>query len=614
MGPSISLRLLALVCLISGCAPPHFSVDTQAIDGSPADSPVDTSPDAATAKKHLVVFAGQSNNGLGPSQETSLLTTALPSDYDTPFMPATLAMQAAASPSNPIVWMGPYATQAMQPYTAANGSDQFGSEFAAARYLEASAPSQFVYAKFAISSSSLAQHWKYNSTYPTSPSGGPNLFSQLVAYCQAQEIALNAAMTTLVWIQGETDAQNASYASAYGSNLTDFWTAFQATYPNVTLIFVKLNAAAGLTYTSTVRAGQDSFQSTATHSVELNVDSIPLGTGIHYTADHLVSLGRMIGGQILASQGINVLPTALFHDSISGTTVTFADASTDDDGTVVAWSWDFGDGNTSTAENPVHAYSSGGPYTVSLTVTDSGGGTSQIFTRDVLPTWTVDSSSGIGTPVNATEWTATSTVSPADLWTDQESSGNAIDKIGSHNAVVSGAASWTYLDSVTGFTRNFLTVADNTTARFLYSSAPSASSHSLAYLAYVYVPAVPSAERSLMSYGGLDVRITTGGFIKVVNNSAGTNVIGQVSIVGHVLPILLVHDITNGHHLVYTPSERISLTYAASTANTLSWGEGGDHSAHASYTFEALTLDTEAERTDAQVRAELTTLGWDVTW
>ncbi|RMG83101.1 MAG: PKD domain-containing protein, partial [Bacteroidetes bacterium] len=38
-----------------------------------------------------------------------------------------------------------------------------------------------------------------------------------------------------------------------------------------------------------------------------------------------------------------------------------------------SWLWDFGDGNTSTAQNPVHTYASPGNYTVSLTVTNNYG-------------------------------------------------------------------------------------------------------------------------------------------------------------------------------------------------------------------------------------------------
>jgi PKD repeat protein len=51
-------------------------------------------------------------------------------------------------------------------------------------------------------------------------------------------------------------------------------------------------------------------------------------------------------------------------------TVNFTDQST---GTVTGWSWDFGDGGTSTLQNPSYTYNSAGVYTVSLTVTGPGG-------------------------------------------------------------------------------------------------------------------------------------------------------------------------------------------------------------------------------------------------
>ncbi len=71
----------------------------------------------------------------------------------------------------------------------------------------------------------------------------------------------------------------------------------------------------------------------------------------------------------------NVPPVAGFTSSCSDLDCDFTDASTDGDGSVVSWSWDFGDGTTSTAQNPSHSYAAGGTYTVGLTVTDNGGGT-----------------------------------------------------------------------------------------------------------------------------------------------------------------------------------------------------------------------------------------------
>ena len=54
-------------------------------------------------------------------------------------------------------------------------------------------------------------------------------------------------------------------------------------------------------------------------------------------------------------------------------------------GTIAAWAWDFGDSNTSTAQNPTHVYAAGGTYTVTLTVTNSAGtSTTQTFTGQTV--------------------------------------------------------------------------------------------------------------------------------------------------------------------------------------------------------------------------------------
>ena len=64
-------------------------------------------------------------------------------------------------------------------------------------------------------------------------------------------------------------------------------------------------------------------------------------------------------------------------------TVVFGDRSTDADGQVVAWTWDFGDGAGSDAQSPQHSYSHGGMYTVSLVVKDNDGNTSSVDTQEL---------------------------------------------------------------------------------------------------------------------------------------------------------------------------------------------------------------------------------------
>ena len=63
-------------------------------------------------------------------------------------------------------------------------------------------------------------------------------------------------------------------------------------------------------------------------------------------------------------------PVAHFYASptsgVAPLTVNFTDQSK---GQITSWSWDFGDGSTSTEQNPSHTYTDSGKYTVSLTVT-----------------------------------------------------------------------------------------------------------------------------------------------------------------------------------------------------------------------------------------------------
>ncbi|MCK4366155.1 MAG: PKD domain-containing protein, partial [Thermoplasmatales archaeon] len=59
--------------------------------------------------------------------------------------------------------------------------------------------------------------------------------------------------------------------------------------------------------------------------------------------------------------------------------VQFNDTSTDEDGMIVSWLWDFGDGNISVEQHPTHQYPDGGIYNITLNVTDDDGATDTTF-------------------------------------------------------------------------------------------------------------------------------------------------------------------------------------------------------------------------------------------
>lgn len=64
--------------------------------------------------------------------------------------------------------------------------------------------------------------------------------------------------------------------------------------------------------------------------------------------------------------------------------------SSDPDGSIVSYAWDFGDGTTATGATPVHSYGSAGDFTVMLTVTDDAGLTDTVSATVTVSTETND--------------------------------------------------------------------------------------------------------------------------------------------------------------------------------------------------------------------------------
>lgn len=117
--------------------------------------------------------------------------------------------------------------------------------------------------------------------------------------------------------------------------------------------------------------------------------------------------GKLGAGRVNAYEAVKgsgpTPPTAEFNGSpTSGDvplTVNFTDQST---GTIDTWSWDFGDGNTSTEQNPTHTYTVAGTYTVELTVSGTAGSDTETKTDYITASTPAPVADFSGTPTSGT--------------------------------------------------------------------------------------------------------------------------------------------------------------------------------------------------------------------
>jgi len=119
-------------------------------------------------------------------------------------------------------------------------------------------------------------------------------------------------------------------------------------------------------------------------SIEIRLQALARGewktdldSAVSYVDFRGVGRSVMIPPVILTAIEPNRAPRADFafspDDPNTMDVITFVDRSSDDDGEVTGWKWDFGDGTTSVEPAPEHRFLVGGTYPVSLVVTDDHG-------------------------------------------------------------------------------------------------------------------------------------------------------------------------------------------------------------------------------------------------
>ncbi|MBT8108476.1 MAG: PKD domain-containing protein [Gammaproteobacteria bacterium] len=147
------------------------------------------------------------------------------------------------------------------------------------------------------------------------------------------------------------------------------------------------------------------------------------------------------------------------YNAVVGASISFdGSGSTDADGSIVSYAWDFGDGNTGSGVSPTHAYQASGTFTVELTVTDDGGATNAATTTATITSAPVPPSADAGGPYSGVVGTAISFDGTASSDADGTIAAYAWDF---GDGGVADGPTPTYSYSVDGTFTVTLTVTDN---------------------------------------------------------------------------------------------------------------------------------------------------------
>ena len=213
----------------------------------------------------------------------------------------------------------------------------------------------------------------------TDSSGISKTQSFLVTY-QTRTLLNVAPVLTQISPPVTTIAANQAYTLTFSAADTD---------GNLSNVDVNWNDGANSVVTQPANGGSGSFTFTRTFPT--------VGAVIHWSANAYDKDGlpsNKISGSITVTAApppTNTLPVAAFTlgatTAAVGVPVNFdASASADPDGSVVTYSWNFGDNSTGIGRTTSHTYTSAGSYQVALVVTDNLNANSLAVTKSIIVT------------------------------------------------------------------------------------------------------------------------------------------------------------------------------------------------------------------------------------
>lgn len=224
------------------------------------------------------------------------------------------------------------------------------------------------------------------------PSFTYNVNGSTVAFTNTTNNSQGIGAVSYLWNFGDgntSTAANPSHTYASGGNYTVTLTATNNCGSTTSTQTVTILTPPTAGFTANVTSGCPPltvmFESTSSANSNTFNWSFPGGTPSSSTAENptvvyttpgtynvTLIVSNSAGADTLTLSNyitVNNLATAGFTSSVNGLTATFTNTSSN----ATSYTWSFGDGNTSTAANPVHTYAEDGNYTVTLTATNNCG-------------------------------------------------------------------------------------------------------------------------------------------------------------------------------------------------------------------------------------------------
>lgn len=168
----------------------------------------------------------------------------------------------------------------------------------------------------------------------------------------------------------------------FGNSTTGSSATVQGGSTSTTLRVTVPNAPPGFTFDTQACGANNAGTQTIPTAVDITVRDLDSRCASTFRNGFLLSPANYPNNCVVTPPPPPDPPNAAFGvASLGGNNVQFIDQSSN----AVSWSWDFGDGGTSTARNPTHNYAVMGPKSVTLTVANSAGVTDQVLQVITVP-------------------------------------------------------------------------------------------------------------------------------------------------------------------------------------------------------------------------------------